>query len=90
LPAAFAVVPAVEPARLVPLSPGGWGAVEAGAAAALAARPLGLEHALGVAVVLHLVETGAGVAFGLASTAIFATRRLRSRDVGVPAVERAA
>jgi hypothetical protein len=34
-----------------------------------------------VAVVLHLVETAAGVAFGLASTATFAAQRLHGQTV---------
>jgi uncharacterized membrane protein YbhN (UPF0104 family) len=63
---ACAIVPALALAGLLPLTPGNFGA---SAAVAVSLHVTGLELGTGVAIgiVLHAVETAAGLAFGTAS-----------------------
>jgi hypothetical protein len=62
--AALAVVPALELAALLPLTPANIGLASA---AALHARGLATPEALQVGMVLHVVETAAGIAYGTVS-----------------------
>lgn len=64
---ALAVVPALELAALVPLTPGNVGVAGAAAAGALYAQGLPLSAAVQAGLVLHAVETAAGLAYGTTS-----------------------
>jgi uncharacterized membrane protein YbhN (UPF0104 family) len=64
---ALAVVPALELAALVPLTPGNVGVAGAAAAGALLAQGLPLSAAVQAGLVLHAVETAAGLAYGTTS-----------------------
>jgi len=75
---AFAVVPALELAALLPLTPGNIGVASAAAAIALRQQGVPMDEAVAAAIVLHAVETAAGLIFGIGSTLLFLTRqRLR-------------
>lgn len=83
--AAVAVVPALELAALVPLTPGNVGVASAAAAVALHARGLASAEAVQAGIVLHALETGAGIVFGTASALLclagLCGRRARQRTV---------
>jgi Lysylphosphatidylglycerol synthase TM region len=70
LTAAFAIVPALELAALFPLTPANIGAASAAVSVVLHTRGIPLAEAVPASIVLHGVETGAGVLFG-AGSAIF-------------------
>jgi hypothetical protein len=88
--AAFAIVPALELAALFPLTPANIGAASAAVSVVLNARGIPLVDAAPAGIVLHGVETAAGVLFG-AGSAVFLlasrapqagpSRRRRSRAV---------
>ena len=64
---ALAVVPALELAALVPLTPGNVGVAGAAAAGALLAQGLPMTAAVQAGLVLHAVETASGLVYGTAS-----------------------
>jgi uncharacterized membrane protein YbhN (UPF0104 family) len=65
--AALAVVPALELAALLPLTPGNIGLASAAAAVALHTRGLATSEAVEAGIILHVVQTAAGVAYGTVS-----------------------
>ena len=67
LAAALLVVPALEVAGLIPLTPANVGFAGGAAAIAFHAQGTPMHAALAAGFVLHAVETSAGVAFGAAS-----------------------
>jgi uncharacterized membrane protein YbhN (UPF0104 family) len=79
--AAVAVAPALELAALLPLTPANIGLASAAAAVALHAHGLPTSEALQAGIVLHVVETAAGVAYGTVSAllCLFWLRRPRMR-----------
>ena len=64
---ALAVVPALELAALLPLTPGNVGVAGAAASGALLAQGLPMSTAVQAGLVLHAVETAAGLTYGTAS-----------------------
>jgi uncharacterized membrane protein YbhN (UPF0104 family) len=68
LAAAAIIVPALEVANLVPVTPGNVGIASAVVALALKAQGIGMSNALAVGLVFHAVETIVGISFGLAGT----------------------
>jgi uncharacterized membrane protein YbhN (UPF0104 family) len=64
---ALAVVPALELAALLPLTPGNVGVAGAAASGALFAQGLPMSTAVQAGLVLHAVETAAGLTYGTAS-----------------------
>jgi lysylphosphatidylglycerol synthase-like protein len=74
LATALLVVPALEVAGLVPLTPANVGVAGGAAAVAFHAQGTPMHSAVAAGFMLHAVETGAGIAFGLAST--FALARM--------------
>ncbi len=68
--AAVFVVPALDLAGLMPLTPGNVGITSGAVAMALQAHGVGLTEALTAGIAFHAVETASGLVFGLAS-AIF-------------------
>jgi uncharacterized membrane protein YbhN (UPF0104 family) len=90
LMAALAVVPALELAALLPITPGNIGIASGAAAFALHASGLPLAEALGAAIVIHAVETAAGILYGTASALVFAAAAAHastghSRSLALPA-----
>jgi uncharacterized membrane protein YbhN (UPF0104 family) len=65
--AALAIVPAIEVAGLLPLTPGNLGLTSGAVAVALRARGIGMDSALSIGFALHAVEMVAGLGFGTAS-----------------------
>jgi Lysylphosphatidylglycerol synthase TM region len=72
LATALLVVPALEVAGVVPLTPANIGVAGGAAAIAFHAHGTPMHTALAAGFVLHAVETCAGVAFGAASTVLLA------------------
>lgn len=72
LTAAIIIVPALDLAGLVPLTPGNVGVTSGAVAMALQAHGLSLTQGLSTGIALHAVETAVGVLFGLGSLAGFA------------------
>jgi uncharacterized membrane protein YbhN (UPF0104 family) len=70
---ALAVVPALELAALVPLTPGNVGVAGAAASGALFAQGLPMDAAIQAGLVLHAVETAAGLTYGSASAVAWLT-----------------
>ncbi len=64
---AMAVVPALELAALIPLTPGNVGVAGAAASGALFTQGLPMSTAVQAGLVLHAVETAAGLTYGTAS-----------------------
>jgi uncharacterized membrane protein YbhN (UPF0104 family) len=64
---ALAVVPALELAALLPLTPGNVGVAGAAASGALFAQGLPMSTAVQAGLALHAVETAAGLTYGTAS-----------------------
>jgi uncharacterized membrane protein YbhN (UPF0104 family) len=90
LQSAFAVVPALELAALLPLTPGNLGLASAAAAVALHAAGSTMSEALPASIVLHAVETVAGLSFGMLSALAWASQtggalRFDARDAAEPA-----
>jgi uncharacterized membrane protein YbhN (UPF0104 family) len=75
LAAAAIIVPALEIANLVPLTPGNVGITSGVIAIALSAQGIGTANALAVGIVFHAVETIVGVSFGLGGTLNLARTR---------------
>jgi uncharacterized membrane protein YbhN (UPF0104 family) len=75
---AFIVVPALELAALVPLTPGNVGVASVAAAVALHGQGLDLSEAVPAGIILHAVETAARVFYGTGS-ALLCLVRLRKR-----------
>jgi uncharacterized membrane protein YbhN (UPF0104 family) len=80
--AALVIVPALELAGLLPLTPGNIGVTSGAVAVALRARGIELSNALTIGIAFHAVEMAAGLGFGTAS-ALYLTgiRSLRARRV---------
>lgn len=72
LAAAIIVLPALDVAGLLPLTPGNVGVTSGAVAMALQAHGVGLTQALTMGIAFHAVETAVGILFGLASLAGFA------------------
>ena len=68
LAAALVIVPAIELAKLLPITPGNVGLTSAAVAFALHAHGVPLEAAVAAGITLHAVETVVGLAFGAAGT----------------------
>jgi uncharacterized membrane protein YbhN (UPF0104 family) len=68
LAAAAIIVPVLEVATLVPVTPGNVGITSAAVALALKAQDIGMSNALAVGLVFHAVETIVGISFGIAGT----------------------
>jgi uncharacterized membrane protein YbhN (UPF0104 family) len=64
---ALAVVPALELAALIPLTPGNVGVAGAAASGALYAQGLPMSTAVQAGLALHAIETAAGLTYGTAS-----------------------
>jgi hypothetical protein len=64
---ACAIVPALALAGLLPLTPGNFGVASAAVAVSLHVTGLALGPGVAIGIVLHAVETAAGLAFGTAS-----------------------
>jgi hypothetical protein len=64
---ALAVVPALELAALIPLTPGNVGVAGAAASGALYAQGLPMSTAVQAGLALHAIETAAGLTYGSAS-----------------------
>ena len=64
---AMAVVPALELAALIPLTPGNGGVAGAAASGALYAQGLPMSTAVQAGLALHAIETAAGLTYGTAS-----------------------
>jgi uncharacterized membrane protein YbhN (UPF0104 family) len=65
---ALTVVPALELAALVPLTPGNVGVAGAAASGALLAQGLPMSTAVQAGLALHAIETAAGLTYGAASS----------------------
>ena len=72
LTTALLVVPALEIAGIVPLTPANVGVAGSAAAMALHTHGTSMHAALAAGFILHAVETCAGVAFGAASALVLA------------------
>jgi uncharacterized membrane protein YbhN (UPF0104 family) len=68
LGAALIIVPALDLAGLMPLTPGNLGVTSTAVAMALQARGVGLVDALATGIAFHAVETAVGISFGSAAT----------------------
>jgi Lysylphosphatidylglycerol synthase TM region len=66
--AAIVLIPAVEIATLLPLTPGNLGLTSAAVAVALHTTGTSLTQAIAVGIGFHAAEMAAGLAYGLAST----------------------
>jgi hypothetical protein len=78
LRAAATVVPALELAALLPLTPGNVGVATTAVALALQARGIPTPEAVSAGIVLHAVETAAGICYGAASTLTMVGRGRRA------------
>jgi uncharacterized membrane protein YbhN (UPF0104 family) len=67
LTAAFLIVPAVELAGIVPLTPGNLGITSGAVAMSFQAHGISFTQALAAGIAFHAVETAIGIAFGLGS-----------------------
>jgi uncharacterized membrane protein YbhN (UPF0104 family) len=82
--AALLVVPALDLAGTMPLTPGNVGLTSGAVAMALRAQGVGLTTSLTTGIALHAVETVAGIAFGLAGVLFltpFSSAVVRRRTV---------
>jgi hypothetical protein len=85
LSGALAIVPALELAALLPLTPANLGAASAVISVVLHARGMPLTDAVPASIVLHGVETAAGISYGSAATVLFlASRRNLVARWGAP------
>jgi uncharacterized membrane protein YbhN (UPF0104 family) len=81
LAAALIVVPALDVAGLVPLTPGNLGVTSAAVAAAMQAHGIGATQALSTGIAFHAVETavsllyGAGALLAVGGASLTGTRR---------------
>jgi uncharacterized membrane protein YbhN (UPF0104 family) len=67
LTAALVIIPALEVASLIPLTPGNVGITSAAIAVAFQARGVSFNQGLAAGIAFHAVETAVGIMFGLAS-----------------------
>ncbi|MEN3342634.1 MAG: Lysylphosphatidylglycerol synthase region [Actinomycetota bacterium] len=67
LAAAIVIVPALDVAGLVPLTPGNLGVTSGAIAIAFHANGVSFTHGLAAGIAFHAVETAVGIMFGLAS-----------------------
>ena len=74
LAAALVIVPALELAALLPLTPGNIGMTSAAVAIALRGQGVPLAAAIGTGIAVHAVETLVGLGFGGACALSFAPR----------------
>lgn len=65
LTAAIIIVPALELAGLLPLTPGNFGVTSGAIAMALQAHGIGITQALSIGIAYHAVETGVSLLFGV-------------------------
>ena len=82
--AALLIVPTLDLAGQMPLTPGNVGVTSGAVAMALQAHGVGLTQALGAGIALHAVETAAGLVFGLAGALLlanFRTPAVRRRSI---------
>jgi len=85
--AAFVILPALELAGLLPLTPGNLGITSGAVVVALHATGTDLAHALPVGIGLHAVEMAAGLSFGLTSVVVLAAARSpRAGRIGLAAL----
>lgn len=85
LPLALAIVPALELAALLPLTPANLGAASAAISVVLHARGMPLADAVPASIVLHGVETAAGISYGSAAAVILlVSRRNLVARLGTP------
>jgi uncharacterized membrane protein YbhN (UPF0104 family) len=68
LAAALVIVPAIELAKLLPITPGNVGLTSAAVALALHAHGVPIQAAVATGITLHAVETVVGLTFGAAGT----------------------
>jgi uncharacterized membrane protein YbhN (UPF0104 family) len=67
LTAALVIIPALEIAGLIPVTPGNVGVTSAAIAVAFQAHGVSFTHGLAAGIAFHAVETAVGIMFGLAS-----------------------
>ena len=67
LEAAVVIVPALDVAGMLPLTPGNFGVTSGAVAMALQAHGVSFTHGLAAGIAFHAVETTVGILFGLAS-----------------------
>jgi uncharacterized membrane protein YbhN (UPF0104 family) len=67
LAAAVIIVPALDLASVIPLTPGNLGVASGAIAMALGSRGVGMTQALAAGLALHAVETATGILFGTGS-----------------------
>jgi hypothetical protein len=84
LSAALLVVPALDLAGTVAVTPAGIGVADGAGAIALRAHGLPMGRALAESLLLHGVETAAGVVFGCVGAAILARKRTAPRRAEAP------
>jgi uncharacterized membrane protein YbhN (UPF0104 family) len=65
--AALVIIPALEVASLIPVTPGNVGVTSAAIAVAFQARGVSFNQGLAAGIAFHAVETAVGIMFGLAS-----------------------
>jgi uncharacterized membrane protein YbhN (UPF0104 family) len=70
--AALLIVPVLDLAGTMPLTPGNIGVTSGAVAMALQAHGVGLTQALGAGIAFHAVETAAGLVFGLTGALLLA------------------
>ena len=70
--AALLIVPVLDLAGTMPLTPGNIGVTSGAVTMALQAHGVGLTDALGAGIALHAVETAAGLVFGLTGALLLA------------------
>jgi uncharacterized membrane protein YbhN (UPF0104 family) len=86
--AALLIVPVIDLAGTMPLTPGNIGVTSGAVTMALQAHGVGLTEALGAGIALHAVETAAGLVFGLTGALLLAqfptpaSRRIAIASVG--------
>jgi uncharacterized membrane protein YbhN (UPF0104 family) len=82
LVAAVVIVPALELAGLLPLTPGNLGITSGAVAVALRAHGIDLSTALSIGISLHAVEAAAGLSFGVSSLLYLSRgRSVRARRI---------
>lgn len=86
LQTAVAVVPALELAAVLPLTPGNVGVASTAAAMALHAGGMPMPDAISAGIVVHGIETAAGVCYGTAATLIVARARFHRTDERRPRI----
>ena len=67
LAAAVVIVPALDVAGLIPLTPGNFGVTSGAIAMALQAHGMSFTNGLAAGIAFHAVETAVGLMFGMAS-----------------------